>query len=260
MPRLRLDNVAVILVGTKHPGNIGAAARAMHNMGLRDLRLVAPRCRIDDEARRRARGGAGVLEAARTFRSLRTALRGVHLAVGTTARTGGNRREVSQPRTLAPRILETAARQRAALVFGPEDTGLIDDDLLLCQALARIPTEAGARSLNVAAAVMVFAYELRLASLEREPATVSALAGHESVECMYGQLEEALLGIGFLHVQNARHMMFAFRRLFGRAGLTETDVGILRGVARQIAWYGARGAGRRKKPGTRSANSLLMDQ
>src|SRR5262245_57603983 len=121
-----LDRVAIILVGTKHAGNVGAVARAMTNMGLSDLRLVAPRCTVDEEAARRARAGTPLLERARRFRSLRSALRGVHLAVGTTARTGGNRREVSPPRALVPRVLEAAGPGRSALVFGPEDTGLVD--------------------------------------------------------------------------------------------------------------------------------------
>jgi tRNA/rRNA methyltransferase len=242
MTRRVLENVAVILVGVKYPGNIGAAARALANMGLGDLRLVAPRCEVDEEARRMARVGGRILDGVRSFRTLKAALRGVHLAVGTTAKTGGNRREVSPPRVLAPRILETAARQRVALVFGPEDTGLVDDDLRLCQVLARIPTTSSARSLNLAQAVMVFAYELHLGSRVREPRTHSELAAVEAVERMYAQLEEALLQIGFLHPQNARHMMFAFRRLFGRAGLTESDVGMLRGVARQVAWYATRHA------------------
>jgi tRNA C32,U32 (ribose-2'-O)-methylase TrmJ len=101
----------------------------------------------------------------------------------------------------------------------------------------RIPTDPDSCSINVAHAVTILCYELFLASLKREPIKVPRLAAVEQVEAMYAQLEEALLEIGFLHPQNAHHMMFALRRFFGRAGLEATDVGILRGISRQIAWF-----------------------
>jgi len=238
MTSCSLANVSIVLVGTKHPGNLGAVARAMANMGLSDLRLVRPDCAIDGESERRARAGIPVLCNARRFRTLRGALRGVRLVVGTTGKTGGYREPADSPRSIAPEILRAALLQRAALVFGPEDTGLVDDDLALCQRLARIPTGREAPSLNLAHAVAVFCYELRLESLNRPAASRLELAPLEQVEAMYRQLDEALHRIGFLHPKNARHMMFALRRFFGRAGLTRADVGMLRGIARQIAWYG----------------------
>jgi tRNA/rRNA methyltransferase len=125
------------------------------------------------------------------------------------------------------------------ILFGPEDTGLVDDDLQFCQLLMRIPTQHQAHSINLAQAVMIVSYELLLASLEREPARLPRLASLEQIEAMYAQLEKGLLDIGFLQPQNARHMMFALRRVLGRAGLEPPDVGILRGIARQIAWYAA---------------------
>ena len=240
-----LDRIAIVLVGTKHPGNLGAVARAMRNMGIRELRLAAPRCAVDDESLRMARAaGLEVLERARLYPDLRSALRGVHRVVGTTAKTGGKRGQVLSPRALAPRVLEVAARQKVGIVFGPEDTGLVDDDLLLCQLLLRIPTQPRARSLNLAQAVMVVCYELYLGRLGRKPDARLTLSPVEPVEAMYAALEQALLDIGFLHPKNARHMMFALRRLLGRAGLTAADVGMLRGIARQIAWYSRNSATR----------------
>jgi tRNA/rRNA methyltransferase len=234
---MSLKNIVIILAGTKHPGNIGSAARAMHNMGLSRLVLAAPRCAVNEESARLAKAGKNILDSAKTFRSLKSALRGIRFLVGTTGKTGGYRSQSYAPRILAARILDHAARQKVGILFGPEDTGLVDEDLRFCQMLIRIPTQHKARSINLAQAVMIVSYELLLGSLEREPARVPKLASLDQVEAMYAQLEEALLEIGFLQPQNARHMMFALRRILGRAGLEAPDVGVLRGIARQIGWY-----------------------
>jgi len=235
---MSLKNIVIILAGTKHPGNIGSAARAMHNMGLSRLVLAAPRCAINEESVRLAKAGKNILDSAKTFRSLKSALRGIRFLVGTTGKTGGYRSQSYAPRILAARILDHAARQKVGILFGPEDTGLVDEDLRYCQMLLRIPTQHKARSINLAQAVMIVSYELLLGSLTREAARAPKLASLDQVEAMYAQLEKALLEIGFLQPQNARHMMFALRRILGRAGLEAPDVGVLRGIARQIGWYG----------------------
>ena len=235
-----LENIAIILTGTKHPGNVGSAARAMYNMGLKQLILAAPQCTINDDSYRMAKSGGGILDTATTFRSLKSALRGFRLLVGTTGKSGGYRTPAHSPRSLVPRILDHAEQQKVAILFGPEDTGLVDDDLQFCQLLIRIPTQHRANSINLAQAVMVVCYEIFLGSLKRDPARVPRLASLAQVEAMYGQLEQALLDIGFLQPQNARHMMFHLRQMFGRAGLEPSDVGVLRGIARQIAWYANR--------------------
>ncbi len=237
MAAASLKNVIIVLVGTKHPGNIGSVARAMHNMGLEQLRLVSPQCSIDEESIRMARGGKDILSGAKVFRSLKGSLKAIRLTVGTSGKTGGHRADVTSPRSLAPQILQHAARQKIAIIFGPEDTGLVDEDLLLCQRLARIRTQPQARSINLAQAVMIFCYELYQCVKDRRPAQAPPLASVENVEEMYSHLQTALLNIGFLHSKNDRHMMFALRRLLGRAGLQPADVGILRGIARQINWY-----------------------
>jgi tRNA/rRNA methyltransferase len=237
MARAICKNIVIILAGTKYPGNIGSVARSMNNFGLRELRLAAPQCEIEDDAYRMAKRGKSILEKAKTYRSLLVAARGLGFLVGTSAKTGGNRERAFAPRSLAPRLLAHAAQEKVGMVFGPEDTGLVDEDLLRCQMHMRIPTDPDSCSINVAHAVTILCYELFLASLKREPIKVPRLAAVEQVEAMYAQLEEALLEIGFLHPQNAHHMMFALRRFFGRAGLEATDVGILRGISRQIAWF-----------------------
>jgi tRNA/rRNA methyltransferase len=234
---MSMGNVAVVLVGTKYPGNIGSAARAMCNMGLSRLVLAAPQCTINEESYRMAKAGRSILDSARTCRSLKSALRGIRFLVGTTGKSGGYRSQTYSPRDMVPRILEHAAQQKVGILFGPEDTGLVDEDLQYCQLLIRIPTQHKARSINLAQAVMIVSYELLLGVLKREPVRVPKLASLEQVEAMYAQLEKALLDIGFLQAQNARHMMFALRRMMGRAGLEASDVGILRGIARQINWY-----------------------
>ncbi len=235
-----MGNIVIILLGTKYPGNIGSAARAMFNMGLNQLILAAPQCRIEEESYRMATNGRGVLDSARTCRSLKTALREIHFLVGTTGRSGGYRAKARAPRSLVPSILDHAARQKVGIVFGPEDTGLVDDDLKLCQVLMRIPTQRDAHSINLAQAVMIVCYELFLGNMDGRKTPGSKLASLEQVEAMYSQLEKALLDIGFLQPQNAKHMMLTLRQMLGRAGLKASDVGILRGIARQIGWYASK--------------------
>ena len=234
---MSLDNVTIILANTKYPGNIGSAARAMFNMGLNRLVLAAPQCEINEESYRMAKGGRSVLESAKICKSVKSAVKGIRFLAGTTSKSGGYRRQAYSPEALVPRILAHAAQQKTGILFGPEDTGLVDQDLLLCQMLIRIPTQHRGHSINLAQSVMVICYELLLGSLEREPARAVRLASLEQVEAMYTQLEKALLEIGFLQPQNADHMMFTIRRMLGRAGLEPSDVGVLRGIARQIAWY-----------------------
>ncbi|MBN2243197.1 MAG: RNA methyltransferase [Acidobacteria bacterium] len=236
------SNIAIILLGTKYPGNIGSAARAMFNMGLSRLILAAPKCSVNEESYRLARSGGPILDSARTCRSLESALRGIGFLVGTTGKTGGYRARTLSPRSLAPRILDHAAGQKVGILFGPEDTGLVDHDLGVCQLLMRIPTRPNAASINLAQSVMIVCYELLLGTLEREPGPVPALASVEQVEAMYAQFEKALLEIGFLHSENTKHMMMRIRRMLGKAGLERSDVGVLRGIARQIHWFaGSRG-------------------
>jgi tRNA/rRNA methyltransferase len=235
------ENIAIVLAGTKHPGNIGSAARAMYNMGLDSLILASPQCEINDESYRMAKGGKGVLDSARVCKNVKSAMRGIGLLVGTTGKSGGYRAPASSLRTLVPRILDQAAQQKIGILFGPEDTGLVDDDLQFCQLLIRIPTQHRANSINLAQAVMIVCYELWMGSLGRDPARIPKLASLEQIEAMYSQLETALLDIGFLQPQNARHMMLRIRQLLGRAGLKSPDVGILRGIARQIGWVAGSG-------------------
>jgi tRNA/rRNA methyltransferase len=179
-----------------------------------------------------------LLEKARTVQSLAEAVADCRFVVGTTCRGGLYRAHSEPPETVAARILRRARTGPVALVFGPEDHGLSNEDLKHCHQLIAIPTSERYSSLNLAQAVLICCYELRKAAcggeIEPEP-VVAALAG--DVEFALERLKASLLRIGFLDPQNPEHIMFALRRIFGRIGLEERDVRILLGLARQIDWY-----------------------
>jgi tRNA/rRNA methyltransferase len=231
-----LNNVRIVLCETSHPGNIGAAARAMKTMGLARLHLVKPERFPDDEARWRAAHALDVLAEAHVHASLDEALEGVAFAVACTART----RDISVPAVTAAegaaRAIEVARVQEAALVFGNETYGLTNDDVNKCRLLASIPANPRCSSLNLAAAVQVFAYELRLAALAGTEGVAQArLATHEQVEALYQHLETIMAEVGFLDPEHPKKLMPRLRRLFSRAALEPEEVNLLRGILKALA-------------------------
>ncbi len=224
--------VRIVLVGTTHPGNIGATARAMKNMGFRDLALVRPRHFPHEEATARASGAEDVLEAARLVDSLDEALADCHFAAGASARSRAIEWPTLAPRECAARLVKAGAGGTVALVMGPEKSGLSNEHLDRCQALVTIPTDPAFSSLNIAMAVQVLCYELRLATLaapepeapEIPPATL------EDMEYFYAHLESVLTDSGFLDPDNPRTLMRRLRRLFVKAEPDQNEVNILRGV------------------------------
>jgi tRNA (cytidine32/uridine32-2'-O)-methyltransferase len=227
--------VRIVLVGTTHPGNIGAAARAMLTMGLDRLTLVAPREFPSEEATARAAGADAVLANARVCATVAEALAGCRYAVGASARLRGLSWSVVTPREVAPRLLAETEHGEVAVVFGRESSGLSNDELACCHALLNVPTDPGFSSLNLAMAVQVVAYELRLAMLDAaapEPAQErrDPPATLDDVERFYGHLERTLVSSGFLNPDNPRHLMLRLRRLFSRALLEQKEVRILRGI------------------------------
>lgn len=232
-----LENIRIVLVRTKGSGNIGSVARAMKNMGLKDLALVGKGRTQSFWARAMAVHGADVLQGARRCRALREAVGDCGLVVGTTCRGGLYRGHSRSPRELAPKIIAAAQNSKVALVFGPEDHGLSNKDIKHCQWLLTIPTHPQYPSLNVAQAVMICLYEIFLASLEQVPEDSINRAPAENVERLFDRMKEAFLKIGFLDPQNPEHILLALRRILGRAGLEERDVRILSGLIRQIEWY-----------------------
>ncbi len=225
--------VRIILVGTTHPGNIGATARAMCTMGLDRLTLVAPREFPSPEATARAAGADAVLDGAQVCDTLEEALAGCRFVVGASARLRAVPWPAVTPREAAPRLLAESAHGEAAVMFGRESSGLNNEELARCHALLHIPTNPEYSSLNLAMAVQVVAYELRLATLgeaalERE--RIDPLAPAEELERFYEHLERTLVDAGFLNPRNPRHLMLRLRRLFNRALPEEKEVRILRGI------------------------------
>lgn len=233
-----LDNIRIVLVNPLYGGNAGSVCRAMMNMGLSDLALVAPRNLDEQEARTMAYRAVDLWERRRVFDTLAEAVADCGLIAGTTAREGLYRSHSKTPREWAPFLLEGAERNRVAVVFGPEDRGLTNEDLALCTQVIQIPSTEAYLSLNLAQAVMVCCYELYVASGRFEARQEkSPLASTDVRERMFGLWREMLLAAGFMEPEKADHMMLGIRRIFARSPLTEIDVNILMGIARQVMWY-----------------------
>lgn len=233
-----------ILVEPSHPGNVGAAARALKTMGFARLVLVAPRVadvKNEPEAIAMASGADDVLASAHVVDTLADALVGVRWSVALTARMREYGPPQMPPRALAERAHELVRHGDIALVFGNERTGLSNADVERCSALAHIPANPAYSSLNLAQAVQVLAYELRVAFQEPaseltlvEPAAHVAGASSDEIEGMYAHFEEALVALEFLDPANPKKLMSRVRRLFARSGLEHEEVNILRGIAKHI--------------------------
>lgn len=232
-------SIRIVLVRPQGAANTGSVARVMKNMGLAELVLVRPRFRGQSAAKTMAVHAGDVLESARTCETLAEAVADCSLVAGTTSRDGAYCPPSLAPRAAAPELLRAAATNNVALVFGPEDHGLSNKDLQLCQMQIRIPSHHAYTSLNLAQAVAICAYEVFVAQRNGKPGReVPALATSADTELMYERLQEAFLSIGFLLRDNPDHIMYALRNMLGRARLEDRDVRILLGLARQINWYG----------------------
>ncbi len=226
-----LSRIRVVLSRPSHPGNIGAAARALKTMGLARLSLVRPKAFPHAEARAMATGARDVLDAARVCTTLDEALAGTTLSIAMSARA----RELSHPpldaRAAAQELVHAARRDEVALVFGNETVGLSNQEVMRCTRIARIPADPGYASLNLAQAVQVMTYEVRMAA--REPGKAAAkieFATHEEIENFHAHLERSLYASGFLHPRYPRKLMDRLRRLFAKARLEKVEVNILRGM------------------------------
>ena len=236
------ERFAFVLFRPQSAGNIGAAARALKNMGFDDLRLVAPGTLNNREAVAMAVHADDVLARATIYPDLAAALADCSVAVGTTSRRGGYRSRAHPLRAAAAELDALAGSNKIAIVFGREDRGLTNRELKLCNRLITIPTAPEYPSLNLAQAVMVVAYELMMAAERigggsskpraRAPQFVAAAIS----DPMLARMAEALVSIGFISDDNPDHIMFAIREIFGRSGLTAREVEILNGMARQMRW------------------------
>lgn len=227
-------NIRIVLVGTTHPGNIGATARAMKNMGLSDLALVAPKIYPSEEASARAAGASDILEQARVYPDLDGALADRQMVIGASARL----RTITWPQLDPKECAEKVAASpevKTAILFGRERTGLSNGELERCHYLLHIPCNPEFSSLNVAAAVQVVAYELFQATQRPSPSSPDeaseVLANGEEMESFHGHLLQTLHDIGFLHERKSSPALIRrLRRIFNRSGLEKTDIHILRGI------------------------------
>ena len=237
MIRADTANISIVLNRPRFPENIGAAARAAKNMGIGQLILVQPEhCDLTRILKLATHVAADLVAEMEVHDDLAEALGPFHFIVGTTARTGSNRRTLGDPRRIAQELIAISQRNRVALLFGPEDRGLTNDDLKYCQRIVTIPT-ADFSSLNLAQAVMILSYEMFRAGLDRAPAFVPRLANSFELEGMYQQLSEVLTRIQFLNPQNPDYWMNNLRQYFIRRQLQARDVKVIRGICRQIDWY-----------------------
>ncbi len=231
------DRFSFVLFKPQSAGNIGAAARALKNMGFDDLRLVAPGTLNQREAVAMAVHADDVLASATTYPDLAAALADCSIAVGTTSRRGGYRSTAHPLRQAALELAGLSHSNKIAIIFGREDRGLTNRELKLCNRLITIPTAPEYPSLNLAQAVVVVAYELMMASsTSANRASAPEFVSASSSDAMLARMAEALIAIGFLPDENPDHIMFALREIFGRSGLTPREVEILNGMARQMRW------------------------
>ncbi len=233
---MNLNNIRIVLVNTSHPGNIGGVARAMKNMGLSRLYLVEPRQFPDEQADWRAASAADVLDTAVVTESLEEAIADCQFVVGTSARGRRIPWPLLDPRQCAERMALASNDEQVAVLFGREDRGLTNDELKLCNLHLNIPTSEDYSSLNLAMAVQVVCYELRmllnsplLPQTEDEEWDTPFTTGENMVR-FYSHLEETLTDIEFLDPAAPRQLMVRLRRLYSRVRLDEMELNILRGI------------------------------
>lgn len=235
-----LQNIRVVLVNTSHPGNIGGAARALKNMGLSRLVLVQPKAFPAAEATARASGADDILDNVQVVDSLEQALVGCSLVMGTSARERSIPWPLIDPRECgAKAVAHAGGGEHIALVFGREHAGLTNEELQRCHFHVHIPSNPDFSSLNLAAAVQVLSYEVRMAWLaadgapakvEKSDANGDELATMDEMELFYDHLEKTLVDIGFLDPEKPKHLMARLRRLYGRSAVNRPEMSILRGI------------------------------
>ncbi|WP_027269387.1 RNA methyltransferase [Leptolyngbya sp. PCC 6406] len=245
----RLSAIRIVLVEPAGPLNVGSVARAMANMGLARLVLVNPQCDpLGDEARQMAVHAGALLETAQVVSTLPEALEGCRRAIATTARHRAQGPSLELPEAALPWLLD-AAPNSTALIFGPEDRGLSNEELNFAQRWVGIPSNPAYPSLNLAQAVAVCCYELGRAVVPREsqsgaelrsqfpaPLTPGPVATLDQLEGFYNQLATVLLQIGYVYPHTCESRMEKFRHFFNRAAPTEQELAMLRGILRQMDW------------------------
>jgi len=236
--KAKFDNISIVLHKPRYPENIGAAARCMCNMGLSQLVVVNPENFILKKVLKLATHmAADIVEHAAFYTDLKEALSRYNYVAGTTARLGGERQVVNSPSKLAEKLVSISAKNRVAIVFGPEDKGLSNEDIRLCHTLVNIPT-AEFSSLNLAQAVMIICFEIFSAGRKEKEGFVPRLASRHELDGMYDQLKDILVKISYINHENPDYWMNKLRYFLTRMQLRAREVSIVRGICRQIEWYG----------------------
>lgn len=232
------DNFRVVLVSPLQSGNIGSVCRAMANMGMSDLAVVAPRVESGwGDASKMACHAGDILANRKEYATLAEAIKDCTAVAGTTARDGLYRQHIRNVREIAPELLQLTGSGKVALVFGREDNGLENDEVAQCTHLIRIPSSAKYRSINLAQAAMITMYEIFAASATYEmPDEKSPPVQAVQRQRLFEIWRRSMLSIGFMKEDKADHMMQGFQRIFARGIKTEDDAHIMMGVARQAEW------------------------
>ena len=251
-----MEKCRVVLVKPRIAANIGAVARVMRNFGAAQLFLVAPEADVQDaRGRLLAKHAEELLDKAAIVQELGQAVADCVLVVGTSARTGGlfRRQSAGPPEQIMPHLVETMTSAPVALVFGPEPSGLTDAEVTRCHFLIHLPTDPQYPALNLAQAVAITLYELRKTLLRQTPAESRVRrAPFAMQEQMFTRLREALKAIHFLYGDKADALMHAIRHMLGRASLTDMEVKLLLGLARQMKWIADKYVGNKKGSGLES--------
>jgi tRNA (cytidine32/uridine32-2'-O)-methyltransferase len=250
---MNLDNIRIVLVNTSHPGNIGGVARAMKNMGLSRLCLVEPRQYPDEQANWRAASAVDILDNAVVTQNLEQAIGDCQFVVGTSARERRIPWPLLDPRQCAQRIDSLSGQEQVAILFGREDRGLTNDELKVCNLHLNIPTSEAYSSLNLAMAVQIVCYELRMLAVQEQlPAGEddqwdTPFTSRDNMERFYTHLEQTLADIEFLDPAAPRQLMMRLRRLYGRVRLDEMELNILRGILTETQKWVERGRGQARE-------------
>ena len=230
------DSIKTVLVGTPHPGNIGAAARAIKTMGFRNLNLVSPKEFPSDEAIYRSKAAKDILERASTYETLLESVKECEMVIGTSARNRKVPWPVLNPKEASKEInLAVKDNSKVAIVFGREDRGLTNEELGLCNLHLHIPTNEDYTSLNLAQAVQIVTYEIRMNFLESENLKNDQewdvqLASAEQTEKLIEHMDELMKEVEFYDTENPRKLLMRVRRFFKRSGIDVMETNIFRGL------------------------------
>ena len=232
-PKELLNSIKVVLVGTTHPGNIGATARAMKNMGIVNLALVAPKEFPSDVATYRSKAAKDVLENAKVFDTLKTAVSNCELVIGTSARERKVPWPILNPKDASQEVSRGVLNNKVAIVFGREDRGLTNDELGLCNLHVHIPTDPAYSSLNLSQAVQIMVYEMRssiLENQENEEYWDVEFADNDQTERLINHMDELMQEVDFYEIDNPRKLLLRVRRFFKRSRIDVMEVNIFRGL------------------------------